>query len=531
MKTELSIICAGLMLITSSCQDESSELLSPSQQEFKMDSRAVVPSYFNWETIDFMPTPSNQSRIDPPWHGQGALSYMYGEDVLQDIKASDGWELLYSKFDANATAPIENPYFILYNKYRGIMRVYFYLTSQGIVTSSYLENELSIISNKRSTLLNFLGKEFVDATETPQSYVQAQLKTNNGTPPLASNRWYMMQYELAYDPNISQYSYTDIKLCWNLNYHDITKVNIGGTLTGDISGTLGASSSNSGKSLNEVVKTAGTGAIAAIGSEYLEKNKISDPDSKTNNKLGMSNNLFNNITKGVNAALSSAVGDFPNAAIKFLSAIIGGSSTATPICLNLNAKMELDGTTSGTGAIPSTPLTFWLPGTMNMASAPNYIPIYNKPLGVINFIGKPDIIIEHEHHEDPFIWDDGDLYLELTQRHDYYTLPNNIDYSAYLIINPEIKKIATVTIEKQDLVVESYGSETYLYSNISINPKEFISWYDPVTSSGGTSPKRCGVRFAIRIIPHDGSPSSLILKTFTLNQIIHTTNYINGWQQ
>ena len=125
MKKEsyISFILAGIFSL-SACQD-SVELTETSSQEVNLESRSVTPAYFDWETADFMPTPKGQARIDPPWHGQGSLAYMYGDDVLTDIKASDGWELLYSTFDANASAPLVNPYFILYNKYRGLMRIFF----------------------------------------------------------------------------------------------------------------------------------------------------------------------------------------------------------------------------------------------------------------------------------------------------------------------------------------------------------------------------------------------------------------------
>ena len=331
---------------------------------------------------------------------------------------------------------------------------------------------------------------------------------------------------MVYDAisNISQYRYDNIYFYWNLRYHNEQFIKIKGEVQGDITGTLGAASSSSNSKLSDLVTTAGKGVLAGIGSDFLEKNKINTPGAASNNKLGLPNSVFNNIVKGVGNALSSASGSFIGAAVNLLSAVIGGSSSkAVPISFDLNADMTLDGTLTSEGAFPSTPITFWIPGTIGLTSAPNYIPLYNKPLGIINFKGKPDIIVNYEEHRDTYIYDDGSTVLELWRTRHYYEFEKK-DYSSYLQINPEVLKIADVEIEGQDIVVEytnvGYTSvindEEYLYNHVAINPTQFSTSYEPETSLVGTSPKRCGVRFAIRVTPHDGSPSSLSLKTFLL---------------
>ena len=276
----------------------------------------------------------------------------------------------------------------------------------------------------------------------------------NNTPPLASNRWYMMQYELAYDPTISQYRYNDINFYWNLKYHNELFVNIRGEVKGDLVGTLGAASSSSNNKLSDLITTAGKGVLAGIGSDFLEKNKNNAAGAASNNKLGMPNSVFDNVMKGVNAALSAATGNFVGGAVNLLSAIIGGSSSqAIPISFDLSANMALEGTVTSEGAFPSTPITFWVPGTIGITSAPNYIPLYNKPLGVINFNGKPDIIVNHIHSEETYTYNDGSTVLDLWRTQDQYDIEQK-DYSSYLQINPEVLKIADVEIESQDLIVE-----------------------------------------------------------------------------
>lgn len=352
----------------------------------------------------------------------------------------------------------------------------------------------------------------------------------NGTPPLASNRWYMMQYELAYDSKINTFNYNDIQFNWNLSYHDITTFEFSGESVGTLAGTIGASSNKTSSSLKDIVNTTNTGILAGIGSDFFEKNSTTDKTTyPTGNKLGIPSHIYENLKNGMNAALSAATGNLPGATVKLLSAIVGGSSGGpTPISLNLKTKMKLTGTGSSSGAIPSTPITFWIPATINIDQAPNYIPYYNKPLGVINFTGKPSINIQCERYNYDITVDDGGYVETLTGHTDTYKFPKTFDFSNYLVINPEVKKIASVKIERQDLAVlvrnHSISGSSDDYSNTLINPETIVSSQDPISSVSGMSPKIVGVRFTIRITPFNGSPSSVILKTFKLNDIINTVN-------
>lgn len=71
--------------------------------------RAVPTLYFDWENVDWMPTPHGQSRIPTPWVGQGSLVGTYDWEIVNDYKAFDGWELLYSTFDPTHPARLSTP--------------------------------------------------------------------------------------------------------------------------------------------------------------------------------------------------------------------------------------------------------------------------------------------------------------------------------------------------------------------------------------------------------------------------------------
>lgn len=511
-----------------SCSDNSIELTS-TIQDGTASTRSLTPVSFDWENIDWMPTPLGQSQIPSPWVGAGSLVSTYGLEIINDRKASDGWELLYSTFNANASGPLSNPYFILYNKYRGNMRIFLYLTAQFVTTSSYIQDGLSISSSHQTSLLNFLGKAVVDATQNSSNYQEIQPKPLDGSAPLASNRWYMMEYELAYDPNLALIPYNEIQLYWNLNYQAITEFDFGGQIEGKLNAIMGSSSSNNPivAASTKLGNTVGTGVVAGVGQLFLKNATINAETGA--NTLGLSNGLFKLITKGVDSAVSGAVGGLPGAAIGLISAIIGGGSSPKPVSYNLDAKITLKGTGTAVGSFPSTPISFWIPGTNISSNAIGYIPLYNKSLGVFNFNGRPTIKTEITQ----------DTYgVEYNGQFEpcYYISEVKVkggeDYKSYLIINPEVSKIADISIKKQELMMiwgeAIYANGGFIFepTNYELNPTEFTE------DSRYYNPYYFAVRFTIGVKPKDGSPESTIIKTFRLENIpSYTTDgreYIMG---
>lgn len=162
-----------------------------------------------------MPTPPGQPQIPMPWGGQGSISSFYGLDVMYDYKKVDGWRMVYSTF-RDYGEELVDPYFMLYNVYRGTLRIYFYLTSSFAGTSSYLIDNLSLrkISGINSNILNYLGSDIVDTDVNLSMFSQIQPKMPDGGSPLVSRRWYMIEYELAYDPNISNLSSNQVLFTW-----------------------------------------------------------------------------------------------------------------------------------------------------------------------------------------------------------------------------------------------------------------------------------------------------------------------------
>lgn len=513
-------IVLAVILASPSCQTDSLEDTGSSEPISNLSKTRAVPTLeFDWENADWMPTPPGQTRIPSPWVGAGSLAAFYEMDIINDRNKSAGWELVYNTFDPNAPGALQNPYFVLYNKYRGTIRFYLYLTTQFISTSSYLQDGISVVSNQPTTLLNFLGNEVVDATVHVPQYDQIQQSPSDGSSPLATNKWYMIQYELAYDPNLASIPYNQIQLKWYLNYCNVQELNLSGEQKGSIKGTIGSTIGSSGSSgvlanFKDTGKAIGTGILAGVGTSFIDRNTINADSGE--NKLGLRNSVFKSIVSGLASALSSSMGGLPGAIFQGLNAIFGSKNgdQPIPVSLQIQSSIKLNGNLTEKGSFPSSPISFWMPGTSIASDAVGYIPLYNKIIGVLNFNGKPKIQTRCEiiygYDIDPY---DGSL-----QNYDEYWMiyPESIDYSKYLIINPEVVKIADVIIKQQDLVCLSPKS----LDVTAINPKKLAvgALYSGYGDKGSVEYPKLAVRFTIEIRPKNGNSISTIIKTFMLEE-------------
>ena len=165
-----------------------------------------------------------------------------------------------------------------------------------------------------------MGEAIVDGSKNKETYSQMQPAPDDGSLPLASNKWYMMQYELAYDEQIAQLPYNSIQLNWYMNYYNVEKIDLNGDFVGTIKSAIGSSSGNNIFSgLGNVGKVTGTGILAGIGDNFLYKNTINEETGE--NKLGLPKSIFKSAVKGIKSAISKSSSDLPGAIIGAFSAM------------------------------------------------------------------------------------------------------------------------------------------------------------------------------------------------------------------
>lgn len=528
----LKVLFGFMILLFFGCNNEL-EVIDSNQ----IMTRAITVPDFDWEHADWMPTPPMQAKIPVPWIGQGSISSTFGLEVANDHYKSDGWELLYNSFDAASGAPLSNPYFILYNKFNGIMRVYFYTTTQFLYPSSYLQDGISVLSNKESSLLNFLGESWIDGSVNKKAYSQIQPSSFDGSLPLASNKWYLLQYELAYDSNFSNITWREGQLNCFLNFCNVNKIELGGSITGSIKSGLGTKSNGMASELGKTGKLVGTGVLAAVGSDILKKN---EKNADGENSLGISKTVFKALRNGIDGAIKGASSNLPGTIIGLFSSVFSSKVSTNMVNLTVDLDVKLEGNASESGSLPSSPMSFYVPGA-NMNGAVHYVPKYNKPLGVFNFIGKPIIEISGEMR---YLIDEGEDDALFYENSSYNIVKS--DYSKYLLFNPEVKNEADVKIKKQEVLVWLSGEYSAKFLDYwECDRKELIGHLvNPLTKDGDAYDQYClanvekmgfgyygyqfyempnilseliyGVRFTIEVTPKNGGATQTIVKTFRL---------------
>ncbi|MCD8101083.1 MAG: hypothetical protein LUE26_00700, partial [Alistipes sp.] len=503
-----------------SCNEDIDYNLNISNEEPTTRAIDLTP-YFDWENVNYAPTPPSQQPISMPWLDSGSLANFYSTEVMRDYMKIDGWELLYNKFVDDASYSLRNPYFILYNKYRGVIRLYLYLTDTFSAESSYINSVIFLNSNTReSTILNFLGKSYVDASDRVKEFENILPVVVSSIPPLRSNGWYMAEYEIAYDPSLAQLNSSQLPLNWHLYYSNVQTIELGGKATGLLKATVGSTGASIGQTLANHGKASAVGTAAFKGLQVLNDATISS--DSTNNSLGLRNHTFTWLKSSVT---DLANGNFISSSLKLISGLVGFTSKSqTPLIdYTVDVDIELTGTLKGYGSLPGNPITFNIPGTI---ITDGDMPYYNRPLGVINFTSKPSINIDYYEHTywelDPQY---GSEYLWVVDQE--YKFPTQFDYSSYLLINPEVHNVAKVTIKAQELIQEYYGlyGSSIPDHNVIINPNRF-RWTYYQQGQGPVPDFELGVRFIIDIEPYDGSPKTTIIKTFDLERKI--TKYITA---
>lgn len=509
-----SIALATLLLIACSKETNSS---TPANDNYPLRTRAVIPDDFDWENADWMPTPSGQAQIPMPWGGQGSISGFYGLDVVNDYHKQDGWRMVYYTFRDYGEELID-PYFVLYNVYRGTLRFYFFLSNPYIGESTYLQDALYLnhTTGISSNILNYLGSEIVDVSNNTAQFNQIQPKMLNGAAPLAGRRWYMMEYEMAYDPNIINCSSDQATLSWGLNYYNIDKITLDGTAKGEIYGTIGGSDNF----LNDAKSTIGKGMLSVVGLGTLEKLTINEKTGE--NKIGLNNNAFKSIVSGVKSAISSSSAGLPGMAIGFLNSVFGGNSESSSQIVSLKSKtsISLSGNFSSLGSVSSTPIEFKIPGTVIRPNSSGYIPLYNEPLGVLYW--KDGVTVQIDETVSVTIEPD-----EIMGTGNYRVLHHTAsdryqDYSQYVIVNPAVSKVADVSILAQSVYAVTTTAALLEFPLIG-------TMYDSPWESDAPIPDLAGVaiHLLLEVKPKDGSPSTYITKTFYADTYTWTTNYLN----
>jgi hypothetical protein len=506
------LLLAVILLQLSSCDNE---IVAPESNE---DSRAINsettkvpngridtnPLFWDVGEInhDIMPTPSG-TLILTPW-ASGA-SRQISPDIIDDYRKSEGWVLLFNTF--NSTTLPEHYFFILYNKYRGLIRMYYYIPSNANFINSAnivhtIKTEKSYSVN--SKLLNFTSDIPIDFN----SNILFGSTLENAQ--VAKGTWYAFEYEVAYDKNVVSQNYLTLSLLWNVRSVNITQLEISGTQSGTISGT---STTAIQKNNFDFINSAAADGAIKIGLSTAEFGKSIIKGNADANKFGQQ--VVSAVYGVVSAAKSGIIKNV-------ISGIFGSSSlpNSQQINLYMDTRIKLSGTLTSNFLVASP--GFAVPG-YNQSNTSGYAPAYNDPLGVFYISAKPIVNVSKVYAGGGLGGGFGTAYWH------YLSINNNsfqIDFNPALVGGNGFPPIATIQNIKKELVLldpstlpilEKNGiEETLINSN-----KKIISnlSYVKLPSNANIPNGKLGIRISFDVVPNNGAPKTRIAKTFLANVV------------
>lgn len=325
----------------------------------------VIPYVFDWETADYMPTPSNRSIL-VPWasNANRAFPLLYATD----IKKADGWELVYSTF--SPTKVDEPAFFALYNKYRGVLRGYAYLAPTSPIPSSYVSH--SLIQNTAGTdakVLTYSGSQFtnLDTNNNVVSLTQPYRTSATGT-------WYAQEFEMAYDPEVGTKPAISNVMTWTINSVNVTSVSLNGTSQGSIRGTIATPRSAQnlfGTILNAGLQFAGKGIL-----DELIRDKVLPGIFNDKLQTSIKNGLQGSAKNVVNGVFS-----------RIMNGNSAPDSSRQYVNLTTSANYLLQGSLTSNYQIGDP--TMIIPGSAGQDNVAGYTPLYKSPLGIMSLSESP----------------------------------------------------------------------------------------------------------------------------------------------
>lgn len=186
---------------------------------------------------------------------------------------------------------------------------------------------------------------------------------------------------------------------------------------------------------------------------------------------------------------------------------------------------------TNTTALPSTPASFYFPGSVLADASGNYnvqgfVPLYNNSLGVFNLSAKPTVTCDYQ-------WNNIGMQI-------YHYLVVNSSYSIQW--NPALLSVATIGAFSTEVVIKTNANDITSYLTGMSGSKETLqgtsNWwtgrggfFDAVYRVPNNSAPRVlfrdnevFVRISFVVYPINGAPAVAIVKTFNANkQIINDT--------
>jgi hypothetical protein len=407
---------------------------------------------FDWENAQYMPVQPGQPAVPVPWSSQVIKNYDPG--LQYDFKKSDGWELVYNSFSDSLN--FDNRLFILYNKFRGLLRYYTYNTAPSnpsVDGYRWLINELALRGTMgTSPLFNYADQLIVDmhADSWNASIIEPW--------PISERGWYISQFELAYDRNMINFNWQQFMLGWTLAFAKVQELSL-----------------NDKPAINKMICLQKPG-LRFSSSRGIAIGSNMQAHVKSVGGLDALSGIF---SSSIVSNLKQTI--FDSTAGNKLNATLVPSLGMADCKLDVTASIRLDYNLAGyVGELALAP-----PGVDN-SKVIGMGPLFNEPMGIF-YLGAQPVI----HH----IKADGPLP-------EQYTLDvSSVNY----VINPFIQQYAEVRNFRQEIVAVA-SNETANLTEAKLYQGQRLKASAPVNV--------LGVRVSFEVVPKNGSAPVRIIKTF-----------------
>ncbi|RCW36592.1 hypothetical protein [Marinilabilia salmonicolor] len=435
-------------LVFVSCSEElnfNDSIPDPSLNSSTLKSQSLS---FDWENEEYVSGDPLLPRL--PWKSMASTAVP--RELALDIKSEDGWRLLFNSFTMDDGHPEPNKFLMFYNKFRGILRFWYY--HEGV--SSYSDLRYGLQLTGSTSLLNFVG-DFAKPMDKRRSndYTESisgdwgNLSIGQG---LVENQWYLFDFTLAYDDNVPNLDVDENDLFFYLRGINISHIDLTGVQAGEITGDVIIDSKGQSNLFN-------IGGIkidnSSVKKDFGNNNFIDTGATATANSKEPQSwwslvgpQLSQKTAEAVGNAGGALVSDFLNLTLNPVQNLVnslihqGNTSNNGYVDLKMSTSIDLSGIVTEQEPVQVTNL--YVPGSIYQSGGSKYIDNEDVPLGVFNLSTTPTIRYKQ-------IYSPVQSYKGNFKYCQFFSLDRN---SFDIKINPEIQ---------DDIVVIKKKAELYFY--------------------------------------------------------------------
>lgn len=322
-----TLLTIGLFgILATSCQNELENDFFTQEES----NPALTRNATSWESCTTCTLKSGAS-VALPWASSSSTSVP--DEIREDIKEEDGWRILYTTVDilgysetvTNADKGVN--YLLLYNKYTGVLKGFYYAESMDENNHAYWLLNIS----GGTKLFNFISyfAEPVDSKNTPATVSLSNI-SNDGLTNGFNVGWNCFMTELAYDENSM-----NEKLSISAYALNEASIRFSGSYNSSSSGTIVSAAQGQSSSIEGLASSFGKAA-----KEWIKENTGTSSSKAIKYASSIADGIFSSGIKGI----------ISNGLHKIFGSTQGTTQTTQNLQFSTNGKVTITGTSTTPGS-------------------------------------------------------------------------------------------------------------------------------------------------------------------------------------